>query len=450
MPDPAPPKSSFLRILGPGLLFAGTSVGVSELIQSTRAGADYSFALLLVILGACVMKYPAFAFGPWYAHATGVSLLEGFRRQGKWALGLYLIVTLGTVFTVQAVVTLIAASLLSAVLVSMGVAADFALRPGGLSIGLPVLVAAGLLAACAVLLRIGHYKWLDRVNKTLILLLTVSTLIATVLALTQLDVSRVVVVPPPGAFTSRDEILRITGLIGWTPSAYDVAIWHSLWFLAHKQQSGTVPTLKEARLDFNIGYWFSSATSVCFLILGACMIYHVQGAQFRASPVLFAGDLISLYVAHFGEWSRPVIGVCAFSAMFSTVLVVTESFPRVLSILVMRFREAETTESAPALPRRLYWAALAVICVVAVVIIQAVPVAPPRPGEFSMLALIDVATTLSFLSAPVLGFLIHQAMFSSDVAPGMRPSALLRRFSQVSIGFSALFAAYFLWLRFLT
>src|SRR5687768_7581856 len=117
MPDE--PKKNFLKILGPGLLFAGTSVGVSELIQSTRAGADYSFALLLVIIGACVMKYPAFAFGPWYAHATGVSLLEGFRRQGKWALGLYLVVTLGTVFTVQAVVTLIAASLLSAVVVSV-------------------------------------------------------------------------------------------------------------------------------------------------------------------------------------------------------------------------------------------------------------------------------------------------------------------------------------------
>jgi Mn2+/Fe2+ NRAMP family transporter len=447
MPD-QPKRKGFLSMLGPGLLFAGTSVGVSELIQSTRAGADYSFALLLVIVGACVMKYPAFSFGPWYAHATGVSLLEGFRRQGKWALGVYLIVTLGTVFTVQAVVTLIAASLLSAVVTSMFEGANFSFMPGGLNLGLPVVMSAVLLGVCAGLLRLGHYRWLDRVNKVLILLLTVSTLVATVLALTQLDVSRAALLPPESAFTNRDEILRITGLIGWTPSAYDVAIWHSLWFLAHKLENKQTPTLREARLDFNIGYGFSSATSVCFLILGACMIYQVPGAKFTPSPVQFATDLINLYVQHFGAWSRPLIGICAFSAMFSTVLVVTDSFPRVLSILVQRFREPELPDTAPILPKRIYWAAMAVISVLALVILAVALGKPPLGGGIGLPMLIDVATTLSFLSAPVLGILIHRAMFSSDVAFGMRPGKGMQIFSLVSIIFSGLFAAYFLWLRF--
>jgi Mn2+/Fe2+ NRAMP family transporter len=446
MPDE--PKKNFLKILGPGLLFAGTSVGVSELIQSTRAGADYSFALLLVIIGACVMKYPAFAFGPWYAHATGVSLLEGFRRQGKWALGLYLVVTLGTVFTVQAVVTLIAASLLSAVVVSVFAEANFKFSPGGLNLGLAVVMSAVLLGVCAGLLRLGHYKWLDRINKVLIFLLTVSTLIATVLALTQLDASRFAAIPPESAFTNRDEILRITGLIGWTPSAYDVAIWHSLWFLAHKQQSGTVPTLREARLDFNIGYWFSSGTSVCFMILGACMMYQVQGMKLSPNPVQFAADLIGLYVQNFGEWSRPVIGICAFSAMFSTVMSVTDSFPRVLSILVKRFREPEQPDTAPVMPKKIYWIAMAVISVVAVAILAVALGEPPLGGGIKLTLLIDIATTLSFLSAPFLGVLIHRAMFSPDVAFGMRPGNFLRRFSLVSIAFSGLFALYFLWLRF--
>ncbi len=32
-----------LQSLGPGLLFAGAAIGVSHLVQSTRAGADFGF-----------------------------------------------------------------------------------------------------------------------------------------------------------------------------------------------------------------------------------------------------------------------------------------------------------------------------------------------------------------------------------------------------------------------
>ena len=33
--------SKIIKISGPGLLFASTAIGVSHLIQSTRAGADF-------------------------------------------------------------------------------------------------------------------------------------------------------------------------------------------------------------------------------------------------------------------------------------------------------------------------------------------------------------------------------------------------------------------------
>ena len=32
--------------LGPGLLFAGAAIGVSHLVQSTRAGADFGLSLI--------------------------------------------------------------------------------------------------------------------------------------------------------------------------------------------------------------------------------------------------------------------------------------------------------------------------------------------------------------------------------------------------------------------
>ena len=44
--------------LGPGLLFAGAAIGVSHLVQSTRAGADFGWGLLWALLLANIMKYP--------------------------------------------------------------------------------------------------------------------------------------------------------------------------------------------------------------------------------------------------------------------------------------------------------------------------------------------------------------------------------------------------------
>lgn len=35
-----------LSLFGPGLLYAGAAVGVSHLVQSTRAGAEFEFQLL--------------------------------------------------------------------------------------------------------------------------------------------------------------------------------------------------------------------------------------------------------------------------------------------------------------------------------------------------------------------------------------------------------------------
>ena len=39
-----------LSKLGPGLLFAGAAIGVSHLVQSTRAGAEYGWGLIWALL----------------------------------------------------------------------------------------------------------------------------------------------------------------------------------------------------------------------------------------------------------------------------------------------------------------------------------------------------------------------------------------------------------------
>ena len=103
--------TGFLRSLGPGLLYAGAAIGVSHLVQSTRAGADFGFALVWAVLLANVLKYPFFEFGPRYAAATGESLLEGYKKIGNWAIAVFLVLTFGTMFTIQAAVTVVTAGL---------------------------------------------------------------------------------------------------------------------------------------------------------------------------------------------------------------------------------------------------------------------------------------------------------------------------------------------------
>ena len=97
--------------LGPGLLFAGAAIGVSHLVQSTRAGADFGLGLVWALLLVNLVKYPFFQFGPRYTLATGESLLEGYRRMGKGVLIVYYILNLGTMFTIQAAVTSVTAGI---------------------------------------------------------------------------------------------------------------------------------------------------------------------------------------------------------------------------------------------------------------------------------------------------------------------------------------------------
>ena len=84
---------NILKKLGPGLLFAGAAIGVSHLVQSTRAGADFGFSLLWVLILSNIIKYPFFLFGPKYAMATGETLLHGYKKMNTSVLVIYFILS---------------------------------------------------------------------------------------------------------------------------------------------------------------------------------------------------------------------------------------------------------------------------------------------------------------------------------------------------------------------
>ena len=420
---------SLRQALGPGLLWAGASIGVSHLVQSTRAGAAFGLGLMGVVIFAHVYKYPAFSFGPRYAAATGTSLLEGYRREGPWALWLYTAVTLATMFTVQAAVTFVTAALFTTLVGWQGQV-----------LGVPVfvVVSAGLMAFCAGLLLLGHYAWLDKIIKTVIVLLTVTTVLSTLAVLPKLPLDSLRFLPAADWVTSTTTAVMLCALVGWMPSAFDLSIWHSLWTLARRRETGVAPTVGDALLDFKIGYFGTAFLALCFICMGAGTMY-ASGIGFEAAPAAFAAQIIRLYTENLGAWTGPVVTLAAFAVMFSTTLTVVDGLPRALATLVARYGGPETPGQPDVISRKVYWGGLAVLFAGALAVIQFFLT--------SLKTMVDVATIFSLLTAPALAWLNHRAMTSAVVPEADRPGPRMRAYSLFGIAVSLVLALYFVTMR---
>ncbi len=402
--------------LGPGLLMAAAAIGVSHLVQSTRAGATYGWALVWAVVLANFFKYPFLEYGPRYAIATGESMIEGYDRLGKWAIGIFVIFTIGTMFAVQAAVTIVSASL----------AAELT----GIALS-PLIWSAILLAICIVLLMSGQYSALDGAIKLIMSVLAISTIVAVVAALFEGDVQ--------GNINYYPSIWDVAGvsfliaLMGWMPIPIDAAAWHSLWTLEREEQTSYKPKLKESLLDFNIGYIGAAFLSLGFLALGALVMYG-SGEEYASSGAVFAGQLIGLYTDSLGNWAYAIIVICAFTTMFSTTLTVTDAYPRV-SRRMMEVLMPESVENTDEL--QLYRILLVVISLLSLGVLYFL-------GD-SFTLMIDLATTLSFLTAPVLAYINYRLVTADHMPDSCKPQPWLKYLSWSGIIFLTGFALLYLY-----
>jgi len=414
-----------MKALGPGVLYAATAVGTSHLVQSTRAGAAYGLALVLFILLTYIAKYPAFRFGAQYASATGRSLLHGYRQQGNWAVYVYIVIAIGTMFAAVPAVTLVTAGLAKA------------------AFDLPwetFPIATVILAICATVLIVGGYRVLDRVVKVLMAVLAGATLLATVLVIPKIDwaVSGSLLPDTIGA----TDVFFIVALLGFMPSSVDISVWHSLWSVAKARDSNRRATLRDSLGDFHIGYFGTLLLALCFVLLGTGVM-HNSGVEFESSPAGFASQLINLYQQTLGEWSGPLIGAIAVAVMFSTVLAGLDGYPRAaVSIFrIYKSRDSENEQSAAVVDKRTYALTVLVLALGSLFILYFL--------VSSLQVVVDVAATIMFLFAPVVAWLNHRVMKSSLIPADSRPARGLFALSLAGIVWLAAFSAYFLYLRFL-
>ncbi len=408
-------RAGFFKALGPGILFAGAAIGVSHVVQSTRAGAEFGFALLWLILLANVLKFPFFEFGPRYAAATGESLIDGYRRVGRWAFGLFLVLTVLTMFTIQAGVTVVAA----------------ALAENLFGFGWSVTAwSALILGTIALLLIAGKYPWLDRVTKVIVSLLAAAALTAVVIAAFNGPAGDLSLAKPD--LLSAATFAFVIALLGWMPANFEISVWQSLWAIERAKETGHRPTLKEALADFHIGYWLATIYAVLFVALGALVLFGT-GESLSGSSVGFSAQLVGLFTATLGEWTWPVIATAVFVTMFSTTLAVTDAYPRVWrrSIEIIA-PEAKKAHEA------LYWMSLLIVGGGALLIIAFL--------GGSLTRLVDLAATISFISAPLFGYLGYRAVTHPHVPKEARPGRFVTVMAFLGGLFVSLFAIGFvLW-----
>ncbi|MBT7529304.1 MAG: Nramp family divalent metal transporter [Flavobacteriaceae bacterium] len=399
---------NFLKKLGPGILFAGAAIGVSHLVQSTKAGADFGFGLVWALLLVNLFKFPFFQYGPKYANATGESLLEGYKKLGANILYFYVIISLATMFTIQTAVTIVTAGIASS------------LTNNIISVEQWTII---ILIVCSVLLYFGKYKMLDKMIKIVISILALSTILATYLAFNNFsyDFNLSQVLPKNNV-----EIAFLIAFMGWMPAPLDISVWHSIWTI-EKNKSDGIQEMKTTLFDFNVGYFGTIILGISFVLLGY-FVMNGSNLSFSSSATTFATQLIEMYTSTFGSWSYIIIGLATFTTMFSTTITTLDASPRAMH------KATELISNKKIKNGYIYWLFFLVIGTITIFF----------NFNSEMGTLVKVATIVSFITAPFYAIINYILISSSHTPKKYRPSTFMHILSTIGIFFLLGFGIWYL------
>lgn len=416
--------SRFSKTAGPGILFASTAIGVSHLVQSTRAGADFGLLILGFVILVILLKYPFFEYGSRYANSTQTSIIDGYKKIGKPALWLYFLLTIASMFFVTGAVGFVTAGFFENL---FGV--DF----------LGEWTVIILFAICILILAIGKYSVLDNLIKIIAIVLLISTVSAFLFALYNGPVEQI-----PG-FEPKDlwevsGIFFLLALMGWMPTAIDLSSWNSLWTLERMKQTNYKPKLKETLFEFRLAYLVTGILAVMFVTLGA-FIFYGSGEELPNNNSLFAHKIVTLFTETIGDWSYLIIAASAFTVMFGTILTVFDGYSRSLQRtveLIFTKKEDKTRTKF----RSFYIIFLVILASGAFIIIF--------KFENNLKDLVDFATVLSFVIAPIIAIFNFRLVTGKFLDKEHQPSLLLKILSFAGIIFLSGFAIFFLVTKFLS
>ena len=407
-----------IKQIGPGILLAGAAIGVSHLVQSTRAGAEYGYILLPALLLACLSKFPFMMFAAKYTSVEQKDLLEGYAQLGKWPLRLFYLIHFGSMWIITAAVSLVTAGIVAFLT--------------GLDVDLS---AALVLSLITLLLWIGDYAGLDLFMKVIITILTILTFIAVLLATGAEKETYIKSIENQELFTASG-LAFLIAFMGWMPIPIDASVWHSVW--STKKKNISIPSAIEKNnaivWDFKIGYIAASLIAVFFFLLGTLVLYGTT-EELSDSSVVFVQQFVQLYASVFGDWSRYVVSIAALFTMISTTLAVADAYPRVSAkIFIHEFRPKKLNE------RSIYLVALLVVLLGSMTLLYILP--------DSLGKLVDLAAGLSFTTSPVLAYFNYRLVKNLQSKGKYDLSCSLELFSFMSLGVLVVLTSVYLFLLF--
>ncbi|MGQ7787262.1 Nramp family divalent metal transporter [Nesterenkonia sp. K-15-9-6] len=412
-----------LRFLGPGLLVAMAGVGTSHLVTAPLAGAHFEFALLWVLPVAFLFKWQGFELAMRYTAATGESILSAYTRipgPKKWAVWAVLAATIVIGCTAVGAIVAAAAAVLWA---SFGVGSLLAY---GVVLS---LLAVGLLLA-------GKYRGLEWVNKVLAIVLVIGTVVAFVVGGVQGEAWGHLLLPAIPAGSA----LLVAGLMGWMPTDLSVGVWASLWMTSKRRGMVRVREVfgpqavehtpaevrpyadawfKAALYDFRIGHIVSWIIATMYLVLGAMILFAREDKPEGAGTILAISHIFTDTV---GVWMFPIFIAGASAALFSTVLIIFDGFPRTFAACL--------TELVATHADRPWWTERTLMRVMMGVMVVCAIIALtlfPNPAM-----LVPAAGAVSFAISPVL-FAVNLHVAVKFIPARYRPGRFVVIWSWISI-----------------
>ena len=403
--------SDISKRFGPGVIMASSCVGGSHIIASTQAGAYYGYQLGLLIVLINVLKYPFFRFAFDYSALENKSVLQGYAEKRRSYLWLFLAFNL-----FATMVNIAGGTLLSAVLLAM-------LLPGDIPLNVLNII---VLASFLLILFFRQYQRLDSLSKAIMLLLSLITLVALMMALPQPATPAAgFIAPSPWQIGA---IPFMIALMGWMPAPMELSVSSSLWVLEKNRLN---PDYSRQRLlDFNSGYLATIVLALVFMTLGALVQYGKPIEPLSGGK--FIHQFVEMYALSIGEWTRWFMALVAFICIYGTTIVAVDGYSRCNHEAVALLRRQDAVIRPQLQEKTLrYWMISATLA--AFVVIQFFSNAIGKMIPFAM--------TASFISAPVFAWL----NFSLARHQGKRQTWLYGLAWCGLVYLLAMVAVYFLW-----
>jgi Mn2+/Fe2+ NRAMP family transporter len=395
------------------MMMAATAVGVSHLVYSTQAGADYGFSLAWLIILIVVLKYPAFRFAVDYASATEQSLVTAYSKISKIALTWLAVGFFVDMFIATGALALVTAGLIISVF-------DIPWRGPQVAVALMVIT--------AVVLLNGQYARAEKLVKVLVLTFSVLAVVATVFALPMLgsDSREVFAALTP----DRSLAIFVIAMAGWMPMPTNGAILYSKWICERRKIDHDRFDYARALGDFRIGYGLTLVLALCFVAMGTAVLFDT-GRDVPATAAGFATELFGIFTTVIGNWSYPIIASAGIAVIWSSQVALMDALPRVTDRLV----GVITGRPADAPNRFKQFLAVQVVGVTFMLLFL----------MSNFRTFIYFATSMGFVAGPAIAYYNYRAVTSKDVAAEYRPSSVLLVWNWISIIVLTTFAIAFLW-----